>query len=111
LRNLQTKTVEQLARTNAAGEYSFVALPDTPYVVELVNYPGRVLAVGEVMTVQGGAAAGGMIVVPAPLSALAIGAGSGSGGLFNQSTGAIVSAITGAGMTVLSAAPPLSPEK
>jgi hypothetical protein len=103
LRNLHTRTVEQTSTTNTKGEYVFVALPDTPYVVEVADRPGRIVAVGDVVLSRAGDIVGGIIVVP-PMAEAA--------GLFRSTLGTVVSAIAGTGLTVLQAtAPPLSPEQ
>lgn len=104
LRNLQTRTIEQVSTTNLAGEFVFVAVPDIPYVVEIIDRPGRVLAVGDVMLTGAGEIAGGVVVVPP--------AAQGYAGLFRATAGSVISAAAGTGMTFLpSSAPPLSPEK
>lgn len=101
LRNLQTRTIEQVSTTNLAGEFVFVALPDIPYVVEVADRPGRVLAVGDVLLTGAGEIAGGVVVVPSAIQ---------GAGLFRATAGSVASALAGMGMTFLpSAAPPLSP--
>jgi hypothetical protein len=99
LRNLETKRIEEATTTNHAGEFTFVVLPDTPYVVELADQTGRILAVGDVVTAQAGEIAGGLVQMPARLPAL--------GGIFGDTAGSVISAVSSAGLT----SPPLSPEK
>lgn len=104
LRNLETRTIEQVSTTNRIGEFVFVALPDVPYVVEIADRPGRVLAVGDVILIRAGEVAGSVIVVPAPIQ--------GSAGLFRSTAGSVASAVAGTGLAWLgSPDPPLSPEK
>lgn len=104
LRNLQTRTIEQVSTTNDMGEFVFVALPDIPYIVEVTDRPGRVLAVGDVIPTRAGEVAGGVVVVPPPVQGYA--------GLFRATAGSVASAVAATGMTLLqSPAPPLSPEK
>jgi hypothetical protein len=104
LRNLETRAIEQVSTTNAAGEFVFVALPDIPYVVEIADTPGRVLAVGDVILTRPGEVAGSIIVVAPSLEGYA--------NLFRSTAGAVASAAAGTGMTLLqSSTPPLSPEK
>jgi hypothetical protein len=102
LRNLQTREIEQQSITNIAGEFVFVALPDIPYVVELADAPGRVVAVGDVVITRAGEAAGSVVALPSMVQGYA--------NLFRSTAGAVASAAAGLGMTALSA-PPLSPEK
>ena len=103
VRNLQTRKVEQRSTTNSAGEFVFLVSPDMPYVVELAGAPGHIVAVGDVVLPRAGEIAGSVLVVPARVA---------TGGLFRSSMGAVVSAVAGAGVTLLpSIAPPLSPEK
>jgi hypothetical protein len=103
LRNLDTKTIEQTSTTNVLGEYVFVALPDTSYVVEIADAPGRVIAVGDVISTRAGEITGGVVIVPPAAQAA---------GLFRNTLGTVLSAIAGTGLTVLQAvAPPISPEK
>jgi hypothetical protein len=102
LRNLDTKTIEQTSTTNVLGEYVFIAFPDTAYVVEIADAPGRVIAVGDVISTRAGEIAGGVVIVPAATQAA---------GLFRNALGTVLSAVAGTGLTVLQAAPPLSPEK
>ena len=61
LRNLQTNKVEQTTTANERGEFSFAALPDVPYVVEIADYTGRIVAVGDVITAQAGEVAGAVV--------------------------------------------------
>jgi hypothetical protein len=103
LRNLQTRMVEQVSTTNLAGEFVFVALPDIPYVVELADHPGRIIAVGDVIMAPADELASSVLVVPS--------AGRASTDLFRSTAGALAAAAAGTGMTVVSNAPPLSPEK
>ena len=103
LRNLQTRAIEQLATTSIAGEFVFVVLPDIPYVVELSDGPGRVLAVGDVVFTRAREAAGSVVVLPPLVQGYAT--------MFRSTAGAVASAAAGMGMTVLQSAPPLSPEK
>ena len=103
LRNLQTRKIEQTGTTNAKGEFTFVVLPDMPYVVELVDAPGQIIAVGDVLLPSVGEIAGSVLMVPARIQ---------PAGLFRSTMGAVVSAVAGAGVVLLpSVAPPLSPEK
>ena len=102
LRNLQTHTIEQVATTSGTGEFAFPALPDVSYVVELVDRPGHVIVVGDIVAAHAGEFSTSLLVLPASVA---------GADLFHTSAGSIVLAIVGAGMTVLEApAPPLSPE-
>lgn len=104
LRNLQSKAIEQVGTTSAAGEFAFPAVPDVPYIVELVDRSGRALVVGDIALAHAGAYTTNVLVLP--ISGLAYGAG------VQATAGSIVSAVLGAGLSVLeSPAPPLSPEK
>jgi hypothetical protein len=105
LRNLQTSQVEQVSTANYVGEFTFMAVPDVPYVVEVVNQAGQILAVGDVITTQAGEVAGALVSIPTNVPPIA--------GVFGQTAGSVVSAATGSGLTALesSVAPVLSPER
>lgn len=103
LRNLQIRKIEQSATSDHLGEFRFVVKPQVPYVVELVDRAGRVLAVGDVITPEVGEVAGTIVALPGKLPALA--------GLFGDTAGAVISATVGAGITALQPVPPVSPEK
>ena len=49
LRNLVTTQIDQTAVTGSRGQFTFSVRPDVPYVVEIVDAPGRILAVGDVV--------------------------------------------------------------
>jgi hypothetical protein len=104
LRNLDTSSIEQVSLTDHAGVYNFIASPETPYIVEITDEPGRVVAVGEVVIARAGEVAGGQVIIPAAIPAYS--------NAFKSSTGAILSALGGTGLTAVApGAPPLSPEK
>lgn len=105
LRNLQTNQVEHTTTANGAGEFMFVARPDIPYVVEIADTAGRVIAVGDVIVAQAGDVAGAVVTVPTRLPAMA--------GMFADTAGSVVSAAAGTGVTAVETAvlPFLSPEK
>jgi hypothetical protein len=103
LRNLDTSMIEQVTATNRAGEFSFIAKSEVPYVVEIVDQPGRVIAIGPVVVARSGEVAGSALVVPTAIPAYA--------GGFKTTAGAVLSALGGAGLTTLPSAPPLSPER
>jgi hypothetical protein len=105
LRNLQTNQIEQLSTANQLGEFSFVAQPEIPYVVEIADQAGNIVAVGDVITAQAGEVAGALVAIPTRLPALA--------GVFGETAGSVVSAATGTGLTALDAtvAPFVSPER
>ena len=104
LRNLQVNKVEQTVATNKSGEFSFSVEPDVPYVVELADQTGRIIAVGDVITVVNGEVAGAVVAIPSKLPALA--------GIFGETASSVLSAVAGTGLTVVDPdVPPLSPEK
>jgi hypothetical protein len=104
LRNLDTSLIEQVSATDRTGAFSFVASAEVPYVVEIAEEPGGVIAVGPVVLARAGEVAGSSLVIPALIPGYA--------GAFRSTAGAVISAIGGAGLTVLpSPAPPLSPEQ
>jgi hypothetical protein len=104
LRNLDTSAIEQVSVTDRLGIFSFVAVPETPYIVEIVDQPGRVVAVGEVWIAQSGEVVGGVVVVPAAIPAYS--------NAFKSTAGAVLSALGGTGLTALApGTPPLSPER
>jgi hypothetical protein len=104
LRNLDTSSIEQVSVTDHSGVFSFIAASETPYIVEVTDEPGRVIAVGEVTIARAGEVAGGVVVIPAAIPAYS--------SAFKSSTGAILSALGGTGLTAVApGTPPLSPEK
>ena len=110
LRNLQTNQVERVSSANRSGEFTFVAQPEIPYVVEIVDRAGKIIAVGDVVVAQAGEVAGTIVAIPTRLPALA--------GVFGPTAGAVISAAAGLGLTALEATaspepllPPASPEQ
>jgi hypothetical protein len=104
LRNLNTSAIEQVSTTDHAGVFSFIATPEIPYIVEIVDQPGRVIAVGEVVIARSGEVAGGFVMVPDAIPAYS--------NAFKSTAGAVLSALGGTGLTALAPeAPPLSPER
>lgn len=106
LRNLHTNQVEQTSTANQVGEFSFAAQPEIPYVVEITDQAGHIIAVGDVVVAQAGAVAGTLVAVPTRLPALA--------GGFSQTAGSVLSAATSTGITVfqsIAQLPPASPER
>jgi len=93
LRNLDLNQIEQTALSNERGEFSFVVRPDVPYVVELTDNGGRVVAVGDVVRANIGEVAGATVAVPSRLPALA--------GMFGDTASSVISAATGTGLTVV----------
>jgi hypothetical protein len=105
IRNLQTHQVEHAVTSNQLGQFTFTALPDIPYIVEIVDAGGHVVAVGEAITVHAGDLAAVSVSVPARMSSMA--------GLFGTATGSVVLAAASVGLTAVNVAnlPPVSPEK
>jgi hypothetical protein len=105
LRNLVTNQVEQSTVGNQFGQFSFIAQPEVPYVIEVLDRQGNLLAVGDVITVQVGEVAAAAVTIPARVPALA--------GLFGSTATAVLSAASLATIAVVDADddPPLSPEK
>ena len=102
LRNLENNKIEQVVTANARGEFSFVAQPDVPYVVEIADQAGRIVAVGDVIMANAGEVAGAIVTLPSRLPALA--------GVFGDTASSVMSAATGTGLTVVDPAlPKLSP--
>jgi Carboxypeptidase regulatory-like domain len=106
LRNLQTNQIEQISTANRMGEFGFTAEPETPYVVEIADQTGQIVAVGDVVVAQAGDVAGATVAVPTRLPGFA--------GVFSQTAGSVVSAATSTGISVVegfrAAAVPVSPE-
>lgn len=100
LRNLNSNQIEHTTVANRAGEFTFVALPDVPYVVEIANASGRIIAVGDVIVPQAGDVASTVVAVAGRLPAGA--------GMFSDTAGSVILAATGTGLTVL---PFVSPER
>jgi len=104
LRNLNTSAIEQVTTTDQAGVFSFIAPPEIPYVVEIVDQPGRVVAIGDVVIGRAGEVSGGFVIVPAAIPAYS--------NAFKSTAGAVLAALGGTGLTALAPeAPPVSPER
>ncbi len=104
LRNLDENKIEQVVTANDLGEFSFIALPDVAYVVEIVDQAGRVVAVGDVIMANVGEVAGAIVTLPSRLPALA--------GVFGDTASSVMSAATGTGLTVVDPTlPKLSPRE
>ena len=105
LRNLQTGQIDQTAVTTATGEFRLVTVPEIPYVVELADLEGRIVSISDVIVTHVGEIASTTLSAGARLPALAH--------LFGNSTGSIIAALAGLGVTAPGGDPltPLSPEK
>lgn len=105
LRNLLSNQIEQTSYSNEDGEFTFFARPEVPYVVEIADQAGRIVAVGDIITAQAGDVAGAIVTVPSKLPSLA--------GVFGESAGSVASAATGTGITALDPRifPEVSPER
>ena len=104
LRNLEANEIEQIVTSNGLGEFSFVARPDVPYVVEIADRAGRIVAVGDVIMANAGEVAGAVVTLPSRLPALA--------GVFGDTASSVMSAATGTGLTVVDPTlPKLSPRE
>lgn len=104
LRNIEKNEIEQVVTANEMGEFSFIARPDVPYVVEIADQAGRIVAVGDVIMANAGEVAGAVVALPARLPALA--------GVFGDTASSIMSAVTGTGLTVVDPTlPKLSPRE
>ena len=93
LRNLEINEVEQTAMSSERGEFSFSVWPDVPYVVELADRTGRVVAVGDIVRTNPGEVAASIVSLQSRLPALA--------GLFGETASSVISAATGTGLTVV----------
>lgn len=93
LRDLQVNEIEQVITANRVGEFSFTARPDIPYVVEIADQAGRIVAVGDVIMASAGEVAGAVVALPSRLPALA--------GVFGDTASSVMSAATGTGLTVV----------
>jgi hypothetical protein len=96
LRNLTANEIEQVTATDHIGEFSFTVQPNLPYVVEVVDQAGRIMAVGNVITTQAGEVASAVVAIPTRLPTLA--------GIFGDTTASVVSAAAGTGVTLVDTA-------
>lgn len=105
LRNLVTSGVEKISTADQFGEFSFVVQPEIPYVVEIADQDGRIIAVGNVVTAQAGEVAAAFIPAPLNLPAMA--------GVFRSAAASVLSSATGTGLTAIDASPKpaVSPER
>ena len=93
LRDLQRNEIVQSATANELGEFSFVATPGVPYVVEVADRDGRVVAVGDVVMANVGEVAGAVVALPSHLPPLAT--------VFSDTASSVRSAATSAGLMVV----------
>ena len=93
LRNLDVNEIERRATSNARGQFTFVVRPEIPYVVEVADPSGRILAVGDVITARAGEVAGTLVVLPARLPAI--------GAVFGETAASVIAAATSIGITVM----------
>ena len=104
LRNLDANEIEQVATANELGEFSFMARPGVPYVVEFADQTGRIVAVGDVVRSSAGEVASTLVVLPAQLPTLA--------GLFGGTALTVMTAATGIGLSIVDATlPKVSPTR
>jgi hypothetical protein len=107
LRNLASQQIEKTSTANQLGEFTFIVKPEIPYVVEIADQTGQILAIGNVVTAQAGEVASAVVTVPVRLPAAVA-------GLMGNTAGSVLSAASGAGITALKSAefepPPASPE-
>jgi hypothetical protein len=104
LRNLDVNEIEQVATADELGEFSFTARPGVPYVVEIADQNGRVVAVGDVVRSAPGEVAGTIVVLSSKMPSLA--------GLFSNTARTVMTAATAAGLSVVDETQPkLSPTK
>ena len=104
LRNLQRNEIVQTVTATNAGEFSFVAMPGVPYVVEVADAAGRVVAVGDVVVAREGEVAGSQVALPfrPPVAAT----------IFTATASSARTAATRAGLLVVDPMlPKLSPTK
>jgi len=106
LRNLQVNAVEQSLNADKKGEFTFVAQPDIPYLVEVLDQNDRIISVGEVLIPHTGEVAATLLKIPARIPTVA--------GIFGETAGSIISTAAGMGITAIQSTvpdPPLSPER
>jgi hypothetical protein len=105
LRNLATTQIDQTVVTSSTGQFAFAVQADVPYVVELVDGSGRILAVGDVVIPASGDAVSTIVAIPTKLPTFA--------GMFTDTAGSVLSAAMGLGLTTIQAGvlPFLSPER
>jgi hypothetical protein len=105
LRNLVTSGIEKITSADQFGEFSFVVQPEIPYVVEIADQAGRIIAVGNVVTAQAGEVAAAFIPTPLHLPALA--------GVFGNTASSVVSSAMSTGLTAIDTnpKPKVSPDR
>lgn len=103
LRNLESRQIEQMSTTSATGDFTFAARPDIPYVVEIADSAGRVLAAGDIVVAQAGDVASAVVSIPGRLPGL--------DNVFAETASAIVAVAGGTGIAILDPRPRLSPER
>jgi hypothetical protein len=105
LRNLATSGIEKVSTADQFGEFSFVVQPEIPYVVEIADQSGHIIAVGNVVTAQAGEVAATFIPAPLHLPPLA--------GVFGNTAGSVISSAMGTGLSAIDTnlKPNVSPDR
>jgi len=104
LRNLELNAIEQNATANNGGEFSFAARPNVPYVVEIADHAGRVIAVSDVIVAHEGEVVGGKVALPSHVPP--------NSATFEETASTVISAATSAGIAVVNPElPTLSPRQ
>jgi hypothetical protein len=105
LRNLESRDIEQRKMADATGDFSFTVRAGIPYIVEIADSTGRILAVGDVVIAQPGDVVGALVAIAAKVPSTA--------GLFTDSIGSVISSAAGMGVTAVenTVLPFVSPER
>jgi hypothetical protein len=104
LRDLARNEIVQTVRASNGGEFSFVAAPGVPYLVEVADDAGRVVAIGDVVVANVGEVAGAQVALPSRLRVPAT--------VFSDTASSVRSAAMRAGLVVVDPMlPKLSPTK
>ena len=113
LRNLDLKTVEQTTAANQRGEFSFTVVPDAPYVVEIANKAGQVIALSDVVVARRGEIASALVTVSREAQAAASVVGAATRSMMSTTGVTALSTLEAAAPEKPSIAekPPVSPER
>ena len=104
LRNLSDGTIVGRTASDHVGEFSFTLPGGGMFIPEvLADASGEVLAVGDIITLEAGEAAGVVVLLPARVPSAA--------GLFGSAAAGAVDAAAGAGIAAVTAGDAVTPEE
>ena len=102
LRNLANGQIAGTTTTNALGQFSFAALPQGDYMIEVLNAAGEIVGTSATISLAAGAVVSGVTVAASAVAAAAA-AGAGAS-FFGTTTGLVTIAAAGAAVAAVTVA-------